>query len=245
MADADNRSEIVDAVAHADVAVTRAAGAAFGDVANQFTILPTEIAAAQREFPILFADDGAGALVPVIITGLAAGDNLFFDDGRWTSRYVPAMQRRGPFLIGARGDGSGEPIVLIDRNDPRVGDDRGDADANRLFLPGGGRSPYLAAIIDTLMQLHEGVAMLPAMMAAFADVGLLQPLKLDVATGPENRVNFEGYHSIDGDRLRTLSGDQLARLAPSGLLAAAVHIAGSIDNFAWLAERHRRRHAPG
>ena len=57
-----------------------------------------EFAAAGRVYPIVFAQDEAA--MPLAVTGLAAGRNLFVSpDGAWRPGcYVPAYLRRYPFI---------------------------------------------------------------------------------------------------------------------------------------------------
>ena len=37
----------------------------------------------------------------VALLGFAKGENLFLENGGWTSDYIPAIQRRGPFALPA------------------------------------------------------------------------------------------------------------------------------------------------
>src|SRR3546814_5845522 len=59
-------------------------------------IVASEIVAAARSYPVLFAGDTAQ---PMVVLGLEP-TNLFVEDGRWASDcYIPAYVRRYPFTF--------------------------------------------------------------------------------------------------------------------------------------------------
>jgi hypothetical protein len=93
-------------------------------------IFPTEFAYAQREYPILFRRDSSGNLQAVALLGLDKDENLYLDDNGWNARYIPAVQQRGPFLIGFRnrevdGDVVREPVIHVDLDHPRISQTEG------------------------------------------------------------------------------------------------------------------------
>uniref|UniRef100_UPI0025F8E060 SapC family protein n=1 Tax=uncultured Caulobacter sp. TaxID=158749 RepID=UPI0025F8E060 len=90
---------LLNNVDHADLRVIVSYGVAYGDALNQVLVLPTEFEAVQREYPILIRKDAAGAWQAVALLGLDRDENLFLDETGWNARYVPAVQRRGPFSI--------------------------------------------------------------------------------------------------------------------------------------------------
>jgi hypothetical protein len=92
---------LVNNIDHADLHVAIRAGADYGDSVNQMPIFPSEFEEAQRSFPIVFRRGDAGVQAFVLL-GLDRDENLFLSGDRWTSAYVPAIQRRGPFSIVRR-----------------------------------------------------------------------------------------------------------------------------------------------
>lgn len=232
---------LLDNVAHADVKILRRSGADFGDAVNQTLLFPTEVDAAQREFPILIqqSDDGAWKLLALL--GFDRDENLFLDGGSWTSRYVPAVHRRGPFLIGMHArDGGEEPMIHIDLEDPRVSrDEVGEGEA--LFLPHGGNSPYLDHVATTLQMIHQGHEVSQPMFAAFEAAGLLRPVTLDIAIDDTRRYTIANRFVIDGDRLVTLDAQTLHDLNGAGFLELAFAIRASLGNIDTLIARKRER----
>ena len=226
----------INNIDHADLRVSPRAGAAFGDAANQAPIFPAEFEEAQREFAIVFRrrDDGLHAYV---LLGLDRDENLFLAGDHWTSRYVPASHRRGPFSIGmvrdAAGDGPGEAMVQVDLDDPRVGDD----DGLPLFLEHGGNAPYLDHVTGVLRLLYAGMESAPGAYAALDAAGLLAPVTLTIDVSEEQRYTVPDVLVVDIERLAALTGEPLERLHRSGLLRLAILAAASLANIQGLIAR--------
>lgn len=223
-------SVLVNNIDHAGLRVAIRTGAAHGDSVNQLPLYPSEFEEAQRSFPIVFrrTDEGIQAFA---LLGLDRDENLFLDGDRWTTPYIPAMQRRGPFSIGMTppalaGDAAGEPMIHIDMDDARVGA----PDGLPLFLEQGGNAPLLDHIAGVLRVLFTGVTQGPAMLAELEAAGLLQPTTLQISVTEQDRYDVPDLLMIDQDALAALAGDRLERLHETGLLRAATMAAASIGN---------------
>src|ERR1051326_1222422 len=90
---------LLNNIEHKDLRVVSRCGPAYGDAVNQMAVFPTEFEELQREFVILFRKDREGTYQAIILLGFDKDENLFLAEDRWTSRYVPAIQQRGPFSI--------------------------------------------------------------------------------------------------------------------------------------------------
>jgi SapC protein len=230
----------LDNVHHAQLRILAGHGAAFGDAVNLAPLFVTEFAEAQRHYPILFRPDDAGALQPLAILGFDRDENLFLGGNGW-SGYVPAIFRRGPFLL-TRGEGD-DPVIVVDLDHPRVRD--GGAEGAPLFLDHGGRAPALEAAIAALRQIHAGAAAASRLQETFLALELIEPVALRVEISDEKSVNFEGFSAVTEERLRALDGARLNELNSAGLLSAAVLAAASLGNMAHLIARKRRRDGEG
>ncbi len=239
---------LLDNIAHADLHVVTRYGAQFGDAVNQVLVFPTEFQAIQREYPILFSRDAAGAFQAVAITGLARDENLFLGDAGWDARYIPAVQRRRPFIIGLREQPAGadvvrQPVIRIDLDDPRVRLTAGEGEA--VFRRHGGNSAYLDEIAGVLRLIHVAVAASAPMFAAFEALHLIDPVALQLKLSDTDEIALQDYSTISAERLAELDGAALERLNRAGLLAPAFHVIASLDNFAALIERHNHRRGGG
>ena len=233
---------LLNNVDHADLRVIAGHGAAFGDAINQTLVLPTEFEAVQREYPILIRKDAAGAYQAVALLGLDRDENLFLDETGWNARYIPAVQRRGPFSIALQRDAVGDeprPMIHVDLDHPRVSRDEGE----RLFLPAGGNSPYLQGINQTLGQIHEGLEVAGPMFAFFDDLGLIEPVDIQIKLDDQTHYDLPDVFTLAPDRLAAMSGEDLEKLHQSGLLRAAHWIISSMGNIQELVARKTRRRA--
>jgi hypothetical protein len=231
---------LLNNIDHAELRVSPRVGAEFGDRANQLPIYPAEFEEAQRDFPILFRRDG-DAIDAIVLLGLDPEENLFLGEQGWASRYVPAIQRRGPFSIalaqGSSGSETGEPMVHVDLDDKRVGDDAG----LPLFLPHGGDAPYLQHVSAALRVIYEGAQQARAINAALAAAGLLREVVLEIDLGDEGGYNVPGVLAVDEAALAALPDAEVVKLHRAGLLRLATMAAASLANVSRLIDLKNKR----
>ena len=240
------RYELLDNVSHAGLRVPLGFGPAYGDDLGLVPAFPTEFAELQREYPIfLRRTPGEDGYEAVALLGFARGENLFVRDGRWNAGYLPGFVARGPFLIGFqehRRDGVPvrEPVVHVDLDHPRASFDEGEP----VFLPHGGRSPYLERVIDVLRGIHDGAEAGREMYAALDRAGLVQPMRIEVQLDAEHAANLDGLYGIDRGRLAALDTDALHALHRAGWLEGVYLMLSSLHNVRRLmAEKQRRLRA--
>jgi hypothetical protein len=226
----------INNIDHAALRVSPRAGAEFGDAANQALVFPSEFEDLQREFAIIFRRRETGIQAYALL-GLDRDENLFLSGDRWTSSYVPATHRRGPFSIGVErvsaGDIAGEPMIHVDMDDPRVGG----ADGLPLFLEHGGNAPYLDHVSGVLRLLYRELESAPAAYAALDDAGLLTTVTLTVDVSEERRYTIPDVLVIDAEHLAALTGEPLEWLHRSGLLRIATFALASLGNVQHLIAR--------
>lgn len=240
---------LLDTIAHADLRVATGYAARFGDAVNQCVVLPSEFDAVQRDYPIVFRRDANGAFYAVALLGLDRDENLFLDERGWHARHVPLLRQCGPFLIGrveraVDGIVEHEPMLHVDLDHPRIA---AAADAQPVFLPHGGQSPYLEHVVTVLRAVHDGLAARAPMFAAFERADLIEPSTLDIALDPETRYSIPDCFTIAPARLAQLDGDALFALNQAGFLQHAVLVASSLGTIAQLIalKNRKRRSAAG
>lgn len=227
----------LDNVVHAGLRIVRGHGAAYGDAVNQVALFLPEYEEAQRDYPILFLRPEGGMLQAVAILGLDRDENLFLEgDGRWSAGYVPAMVRRGPFLIGFAQE---QPVVNVDLDHPRIA--AADGAGDPVFLPQGGQAPALERALDALRAIHVGHDAAASASALFDELGLVEPVSLDVQVSERDSYSFNDYLAITHEKIASLDGAALARLNQAGLLMPAVFAAASLANINRLIARKRAR----
>lgn len=233
---------LLNNIDHADLRVIASHGVAYGDAINQTLVLPTEFEAVQREYPILIRKDAGGAYQAVALLGLDRDENLFLDGNGWNARYIPAVQRRGPFSIALQRDepdAEPRPMIHVDLDHPRVSRDQGE----RLFLPAGGAAPYLQSVNRTLSLIHEGLEVAGPMFAAFDELGLIEPIDIEIKLDDQTSYDLPDVFTLAPDRLAAVTGADLERLHQSGLLRAAWALIASMGNIENLIARKTRKRA--
>lgn len=227
----------LDNVVHAQLRIASGYGAAFGDAVNQIALFAPEFEEAQRDYPILFLRQGDGMLQAVAILGLDRDENLFLEGSQWRAGYVPAMARRGPFLIGFA---QGEPVIHVDLDHPRVVGEGG-TEGQALFLEHGGQAPALERSLDALRAIHVGNEGARAMTDLFDEMGLVEAIALEVQVSERHSYSFNDYLAITHEKIAALDGAALHRLNMAGLLLPAAFAASSLANMNRLISRKRAR----
>jgi SapC len=235
---------LLDNVRHKDLRVRTGFAAEFGDSISSCVVFPTEFVHVHREYPILFRKDTNGDLQAMALLGLDKDENLFLDETGWNARYVPAIQQRGPFLIGFRqtdidGQTVREPVIHVDLDHPRISDSEGEP----VFLRHGGNSPYLERANRMLQIIYKGAEHAKPMFAAFEEAGLIEEIDVEIELDERAKYKVPGFLTISHDRLTELGGVELERLNKSGYLQLAMLVMTSLGNVSWLIELKNRKRA--
>lgn len=230
----------LDNVEHAELRVAIRPGAEFGDSVNQTLVVPTEYEEVQREYPIFIRKDSNGNWITVALLGLEKGENLFLNDGRWETSYVPAVHRRGPFFLGLRDDEAKtqrELALHVDLDDGRVGDAQG----QRLFKEHGGNSPYLDHVVGALHVIHEGMAAAARLFTMLDELALIQPVELEAQLGDGSTYTIPSLFTVGMQQFQSLPGAELERLHRAGLLAPTIFLRSSLPNMNRLIDLKKRK----
>lgn len=233
---------LLNNVEHQNLKLAHRFGAEFGDAVNQMLVLPTEFEDAQREYPIFFRQEEQGDYHAVVLLGFERGENLFLADDVWSARYVPAVQRRGPFLSGIQEQGVDDsarrqPLIHVDLDDPRVGREEGEP----LFLPHGGHAPALERVSRALATLQSGLDVQAAMFAMFQELELIEKVTAEVKLSDEKEYRLTSFHTLNQERFATLDGEALEKLHHHGFLLLAVFVLSSLRNMGRLIELKNRK----
>ena len=186
----------------------------------------------QREYPIFFRKDpSTGEYQSIALLGFEKNENLFLEEGRWNASYVPGIVARGPFLIGFQeqqieGELRKEPVIHVDLDHPRISQTEGQP----VFLPQGGNSPYLDHVAAVLRGIRDGLEISKAMFAAFAELDLIEPVKVEIKLSAEEGYSLVGLHTINREKLAALDGASLEKLNKSGFLQGAFLVIASMNN---------------
>lgn len=204
--------------------------AAFAAETPSVPIVVGELAAASRDYPIVFA---AGDGQPIAVLGLERR-NLFVEDARWTGQtHVPAYVRRYPFGFVATSDSNGFALA-IDASAERVA--RGGQEGAPLFESGEPSDLTRQALAFCDAFQAEATAT-RAFSTALKEQDLLMDQRAD-ATLPNGRtLGLEGFQVVDAARFAALPEAVVLRWHTNGYLAMVHFHLASLDRFQALLAR--------
>lgn len=225
---------LLDNVNHHDLKISRYFKAEFGDKVNTILTFSTELEAMQRVYPIFFRKEANSEQFQLVaMLGFENDENLFLDEKhhRWQAEVIPAVAAKGPFLIGfqdqsSQGGSEHAPVVHLDIESPRIDKDKGEA----VFLEHGGNSPYLEHINALLLTIYHGMTDTKAMISAFTDLNIIEPVELEITLNNGDIHKLHGNYTISNEKLFALDGQSLEKLNKTGYLKAAYFIASSMSN---------------
>lgn len=238
---------ILQSEQHASVRVDTRARREYGDIVNRAVALSSEFNDLHKEFPLLVHRGEGGEYTAHAILGLDRDENLFVEGDRWITHTMPAVIARGPFSLGyVRKEGAADDAppsdikVMLDDQHPRL---RGDGIP--VFLPLGGESAYLEGVKRVLQLIDAGLQADRVLYPELVSMGLLEEVNIRVTVSGDQQFGFDGYYTINTERLQALGGDQLQRLNRLGLLFPIFSLVSSLGNFQRLIRLKAARGAGG
>lgn len=209
----------LDRVAHRNLKVRRdhpSLQAAAG--LNAFFVTAAEFSDACKEYPIFFLragtdKDGKPLCAPVTVFGLAKGENLFWRDGRWNARYVPALLRAYPFAMAPTGEN--QPYVMcFDENSPALSTEAGEP----LFNDKGEATPFLDELRQFAERVEVEVERTRVAGRKLMELDILQDRRFDATLPDGTKLSVDGFLGVDEEKLKSLTDAQVLDLHRSGLL---------------------------
>ena len=187
-------------------------------LSNQHAIPITvdEFALVQRHMPIVFS--GGDDPIPLALMGLNEGVNVFVDDeGRLTEEtfYVPAYIRRYPYMLARLRPDAEELSLCFDPTADGIGPFD---DGEPLFTDG-----QPSELTRNILQFNESFEQAGQRTHAFMNDLREQDLLMDgeVSIQPDGAAQpfvYRGFQMVNEEKLTNLRGDQLRKLAQSGML---------------------------
>ena len=170
----------------------------------------------QRHYPIVFSlgDDA----VPLALLGLNEGVNTFVgEDGRFSENvYVPAYIRRYPFMLAKLRPEAEELSLCFDP----TADVIGAFDEGQPLFDAGQPSDVLKEILGYNEMFEQAGQRTANFMRELKDLGLLMEGEVTInQEGKDQPFLYRGFQMVNEEKLTALRGDQLRKIAQSGLLA--------------------------
>jgi len=225
------KSVVLSSEVHANLKFNAVGGFSYAKNLHMVPICATEFYLAAREYPIVFAK-AQDEYVPVVITGLKEGENLYVDDaGFWSAKYVPATIRAYPF--GFVNQDEENSLVLIDE----AYEGFSQKDGTPLFDASKALTKDLEMKLDFLRQHKGQVAVTKEFVRKLQEHDLLieRVAQFGNLEKPEFQVN--GVWVIDEKKLYALKDKILLDLTKKGYLALATAQLMSMQSFGELFQK--------
>jgi hypothetical protein len=233
------RPVLLDRDKHRHRRVRPGTGFAFARKANSLYVAGVEFAEAGREYAIVFTRGSKGDVVPVVMLGLRARENLFVgDQAQWLGQYVPAFVRRYPFVLAEL---SGQSLgVCIDEAFAGINDEEGEP----LFEADGRNTPFLQNALDFLGLYQQEHRRTEAFCRRLEQTGLLTEMNAQADLVDGRSFTIGGLLVVDEKKLLALPDAVALSLFRSGELnLVSLHLA-SLGNMKKLVDRMAERKMP-
>jgi len=213
---------VVDNKRHRDIRVLCQPKLRPQDGLGYIQVFLSELDSVHKEYPVFIKKNhDTGELLLVALLSLGPDKNVNLKNGRWYSKYIPMMARRGPFMIGRSGDSLN---LCVDLDDCRVG-----REGERLFSQDGEPLELANKAARLLSLIHQGHQQSENFFKVLDDESLIESLAVESFQGISGS-NLKGLYSINPNKLRKLSGFSLERLNSTGFLQYAYFLASSTSN---------------
>ncbi len=218
---------------HRNWSIKRGTDSSFAKHVNAVPLMAVEFGPAAVEYAIVFAGSG-DTLMPAVILGMRDRQNVYVtEEGNWKAKYVPAFVRRYPFVFSSADEGKRFVLCL----DEAFSGCNQDGLGERLFDAEGKRTQYLEGVLNFLQQYQGQFQLTQAFCKKLHKLDLLEPMQAQVTVPAGERLRLTGFMAVTRDRLKKLSGEQLAELAQSNELELIYAHLHSLRNVTAMAER--------
>lgn len=180
----------------------------FAKEVNSVPLMAAEFPAAASDLPIVFTDTDDGVL-PVAVLGIERDVNLMVDDdNRWQGEYVPAFFRRYPFVFASSEDGKTFTLCIDEDYEGINSEGRGE----RLFDADGEQTQYLSRVLSFLQDYQAHFQRTRTFCRRLVELDLLEAVEAQVRLPEGGRRTLTGFKSINRQKLKELSAEQLQTL---------------------------------
>ena len=173
----------------------------------------------QRHMPIVFST--GEPVVPLALTGLNEGVNVFVDENGQIDRqvYVPAYVRRYPYLLARLQPDAQELSLCFDPTSDVIGEFK---DGDPLF-DGDKPTEHLNTILKFCEDFEIAGQRTSAFVKELQEMDLLMDGEVSIqpADAPQPYV-YRGFRIVDEQKFRDLNGDQLRKINQNGILPLIV-----------------------
>ena len=222
---------------HGKLKVSADSAVQYAERRHMIPLKVTELAQAITCFPVFISRlEGRNEYALSAITGLEAGKNFFAVDGQWEAIYQPSDMQTYPVGLMAPDGEDAEPALGVDLTMPGFSEEAGQP----LFTESGQPSLWLDQTKAKLLENARNNVHTYRFFEAIREADLIAPITISVHNEGEQVSRIAGLHTINEDRLKSLSSTQVDDLNKAGFLAPIHALLFSIFQLNALIQRSKR-----
>lgn len=189
------------------------------------SITAAEYAHAASSFPVVLVKGPEQERYrSVVMLGLESGENLYYQDKKWSGLSLPQSIGMAPFSLGLDPEKENTLTACIDLDSEFVGEDKDLA----LFEEDGKESELLINVQNSLGRLYENEKRTETFVKELAESDLLQELELNIDFASGEKKKLTGIFSVNEDKLKELSDDKVLDFHKRGLFVPIFAMLGSL-----------------
>jgi len=225
----------LDSDTHRECRVAEGCALRFAAGQHVMQIQAAEAGQAVCSFPVFFSrSPSKGGWALSVVTSLERGSNLFVQGGQWTATYAPAdMQTYPLFLMESATDKNGYTVGVVG-HDNVLSTDSGEA----LFDASGNASIHLNRVTKLLEAGIENTVQTRMFVERLEQLELLKSISMNVHYEDGSIQTITGLHTINEDKLHSMSPEELDELNKKGYLILAHALLLSIFQLNVLVRKH-------
>ncbi|GAB6059479.1 SapC family protein [Desulfonatronum parangueonense] len=204
------------------------AGYAFAEDIPVCLLAPFEAAEAAKEYPVVFSSKLP--CLPQVLLSAGQGRHPYISpSGKWLGRYIPAMLRTYPFILGAldEADNSEDFVLMADLDAPHFRTSQGVP----LFDAHGAPGEQLQAKIQLLRKFLKGLQLIKAFLAPLREGSFFSDDPVLVRDKHDQGLELKGFATVRPQALASLDPRILSAMAQNGLLGLFYAHQHSMTNF--------------
>ena len=222
---------------HRDLRVTTDCTSRFAETQHVLNVRAAEVGKAVSSFPIFFSrNPGTGTWMLSAVASLEQGSNLFVEGDDWTATYKPTFLETYPLFLMRSPHDENSYCVGIDEQSSAFSYEHGE----RIFNDSGEESLHLSRVKALLEANFENDIQTHLFSQRLEELDLFKSVNINVYYATGNVQTITSLHTIDEDKLKALSPDELHELESKGYLLTVHAILVSIFQLNLLVRKHNK-----
>tara|TARA_R110001583_G_scaffold7158_7_gene35726 strand:- start:27971 stop:28747 length:777 start_codon:yes stop_codon:yes gene_type:complete len=191
-----------------------------------------EFAQASASFPIvLVKNPDSDRYRSVAMLGLEAGENLFYQDEKWTAISIPQSISMVPFSLGIDPEKENTLTACVDLDSEFIGEEK-----DLPLFEEGKESEVLVNVQQALGRLYDNERMTEKFIKELQDNDLLQELELNIALSTGEKKKLVGIFTINEEKVKDFPDDKVLDFHKRGLFVPIYSMLGSLSQMNRLAQ---------